>query len=242
MMIQTLGLTRRQEDGHLCPDHVSFKVDPGQVYCLLGTPRSGKTTIINLLVGLVKPTAGRALVNNVDCEIYPVEARKHLTHIPPDLQFSADLTPRQNLEYFAALGGKRDIEDRQIRMVMREVKIPERAFSLRTRQLPHEMRQRLGVALAMLKQTPVLLADEPTLGCDAQATRDFLELLPLLKERGVAILFCTRDPFLATQIADVAGLLKEGVLILETTRQQLAARPLDQLYQKHLLQLNPEIG
>ncbi len=238
-MIQTLGLTRRQEDGHMCPDHISFKVSPGQVYCLLGTPRSGKTTIINLLVGLVKPTAGRALINNVDCEIYPVEARRHLTHISSNLQFSADLTPQQNLEYFAALGRKRDLEDREIRRVMREVKIPEKAFDLRTRQLPHEMRQRLGVALAMLKQTPVLLADEPTLGFDAQSTRDFLDLFPLLKDRSVAILFCTRDPFLAGRIADVVGLLKEGVLILEITRQQLATRPLDQLYQKHLLQLNP---
>lgn len=122
-------------------------------------------------------------------------------------------------------------------MVMREVKIPERAFSLRTRQLPQEMRQRMGVALALLKQTPVLLADEPTLGCDAQATHDFLDLLPLLKERGVAILFCTRDPFLATQIADVAGLLKEGVLILENTRDQFRTEPIDQLYRKFLIQL-----
>jgi ABC-2 type transport system ATP-binding protein len=236
-MIHTLGLTRRQEDGRLCPDHISFNVSPGQVYCLLGTPRSGKTTIVNIFIGLVKPTAGRALINNVDCEIYPVEARRHLTHIPHDLQFSADLTPQQNLEYFAALGGKRGVQEREIRAVMRDAKIPEKAFDFRTRLLPHEMHQRLGVALAMLKQTPVLLADEPTLGFDAQATRDFLELLPLLKERGVAILFCTRDPFLAGQIGDVVGLLKEGVLILETTRQQLTARPLEQMYQKHLMQL-----
>lgn len=236
-MIQTLGLTRRQDDGHLRPDHISFNVSPGQVYCLLGTPRSGKTTIINLLVGLLKPTAGRALINNIDCEIKPVEVRRHLTHIPSDLQFSVDLTPQQNLEYFAALGGKRDLENREIRMVMREVKIPEKAFALRTRLLPHEMRQRLGIALAMLKQTPVLLADEPTLGCDAQATRDFVELLPLLKERGVAVLFCTRDPFLAGQIADVVGLLKEGVLILESTRDQFRTEPIDQLYRKYLIQL-----
>ena len=236
-MIQTLGLTRRQDDGRLRPDHISFKVSPGQVYCMLGTPRSGKTTIINLLVGLVKPTAGRALINNVDCEVSALEARRHLTHIPSNLQFSADLTPHQNLTYFAALGGKRDLEDREIRMVMREVKIPDRAFALRTRQLPHEICQRLGVALAMLKQTPVLLADEPTLGFDAQSTRDFVELLPLLKERGVAVLFCTRDPFLAGQIADVVGLLKEGVLILESTRDQFRAEPIDQLYRKYLIQL-----
>ncbi len=236
-MIQTLGLTRRQEGGHLRPDHISFKVNPAQVYCMLGTPRSGKTTIINLLVGLVKPTAGRALINNVDCEIRPIEARRYLTHIPSNLEFSPDLTSQQNLKYFAALGGKRDLEERAIRMVMREVKIPEKAFGLRTRQLPHEMRQRLGVALALLKQTPVLLADEPTLGFDAQSTRDFVELLSLLKQRGVAVLFCTRDPFLVGQIADVAGLLKEGVLILERTRDQFRTEPIDQLYRKHLMQL-----
>jgi ABC-2 type transport system ATP-binding protein len=96
------------------------------------------------------------------------------------------------------------------------------------------MRQKLGIAIAILKQAPALLLDEPTSGLDPKAAAEFVELLLALRREGKAILMSTHDIFRAKEIADVVGIMKEGVLIMEKSKEQLEAEDLEKLYLKYM--------
>jgi ABC-2 type transport system ATP-binding protein len=96
------------------------------------------------------------------------------------------------------------------------------------------MRQKLGIAIAILKQAPALLLDEPTSGLDPKAAADFIELLLKLKNEGKAILMSTHDIFRAKEIADRVGIMKEGVLIMEKTKEDLGYEDLEKLYLKYM--------
>jgi ABC-2 type transport system ATP-binding protein len=96
------------------------------------------------------------------------------------------------------------------------------------------MRQKLGIAIAILKQSPALLLDEPTSGLDPKAGAEFVDLLLRLRGEGKAILMSTHDVFRAKEIADVIGIMKEGVLIMEKTRDDLKYEDLEKLYLKYM--------
>jgi ABC-2 type transport system ATP-binding protein len=230
VMIQSIALTKRYEDGRLALDHVHFTVNPGEVYCLLGANAAGKSTLLNLLLNFIQPTSGSALIDGIDCTLKPMEARKRVSYLPGNLMLSPDLTAQQNLRYLVGISGNRRVPGQALRMAMREVGLPELAFRQRARELPLEMRLKLGVALAMIRETPALLADEPTYGLDPRATVDLMALLLKLKKRGTAVLLCTRDEFLARRYGDRIGILKQGVFILERSRTELREDDLAQLH------------
>jgi ABC-2 type transport system ATP-binding protein len=119
-------------------------------------------------------------------------------------------------------------------MVMRQVSLPERAFEQRVKTFSKGMRQKLGIAIAILKQAPALLLDEPTSGLDPKAAAEFVELLFRLRSEGKAILMSTHDVFRAKEIADVVGIMKEGHLIMERTKEELQYEDLEKLYLKYM--------
>jgi ABC-2 type transport system ATP-binding protein len=119
-------------------------------------------------------------------------------------------------------------------MVMRQVGLPERAFEQRVKTFSKGMRQKLGIAIAILKQAPALLLDEPTSGLDPKAAAEFVDLLTRLRNEEKAILMSTHDVFRAKEIADVVGIMKEGNLIMERSRQDLEHEDLEKLYLKYM--------
>jgi ABC-2 type transport system ATP-binding protein len=92
------------------------------------------------------------------------------------------------------------------------------------------MRQKLGIAIAMIKDAPAILLDEPTSGLDPKAGAEFLDLLKRLKQQGKAILMSTHDIFRSKEIADRVGIMKEGKLVMQRTREELAHEDLQRLY------------
>jgi ABC-2 type transport system ATP-binding protein len=115
-------------------------------------------------------------------------------------------------------------------MAMRQVGLPERAFDQRVKEFSKGMRQKLGIAIAMIKDAPALLLDEPTAGLDPKAAAEFQETLRELRERGKAILMCTHDIFRAKEMADRVGIMKEGRKVMERTRAELEHENLERLY------------
>jgi ABC-2 type transport system ATP-binding protein len=113
---------------------------------------------------------------------------------------------------------------------MAEVGLPERAFEQRVKMFSKGMRQKLGIAIAMIKDAPAILLDEPTAGLDPKAGAEFLELLTSLKAQGKAILMSTHDIFRSKEIADRVGIMKEGKMVMERTRQELAHEDLQRVY------------
>jgi len=233
-MIQAIDLTKRYEDDLLALDHLNLNIPPGQIYALLGANGAGKTTTINLFFNFIEPTSGTAVINNIDCTKNPLDAKKYAAYVSENVMLYGNFTARQNLDFFTKLAGRKNLKKEDYHMVMREVGLPERAFEQRVKTFSKGMRQKLGIAIAILKQAPALLLDEPTSGLDPKAAADFVELLLKLKNEGKAILMSTHDIFRAKEIADCVGIMKEGVLIMEKTKEDLGYEDLEKLYLKYM--------
>lgn len=233
-MIKAIDLTKRYEDNVLALDHLNIDIQPAQIYCLLGANGAGKTTTINIFFDFIQPTSGTALINGIDCTHNPVDAKKSAAYVSENVMLYGSFTARQNLEFFSGLTGRKNLRREDYYMVMREVGLPERAFEQRVKTFSKGMRQKLGIAIAILKQAPALILDEPTTGLDPKAAADFVDLLFKLRAEGKAILMSTHDVFRAKEIADRVGIMKEGVLIMEKTRQELQFEDLEDLYLKYM--------
>jgi ABC-2 type transport system ATP-binding protein len=229
-MMQAINLTKRYEDGLLALDHVSYDIYPGEVFCLLGANGAGKTTTINLFLDFIPPTEGEARINGINCHQDPLAAKKYAAYVSENVMLYGNFTARQNLDFFARLGGKRNLGKKDCYQVMAEVGLPEKAFEQRVKMFSKGMRQKLGIAIAMIKDAPAILLDEPTAGLDPKAGAEFLELLTRLKAQGKAILMSTHDIFRSKEIADRVGIMKEGRMVMQRTRQELAHEDLQRLY------------
>ena len=229
-MIQAINLTKRYEDGLLALDALNFEVKPGEVYCLLGANGAGKTTTINLFLNFIEPTSGQALINSIDCARAPLDAKKYVSFVSENVMLYGNFTARQNLDFFARLAGRRDMSREDYYMVMRKVGLPEKAFEQRLKEFSKGMRQKLGIAIALVKDAPAIMLDEPTSGLDPKAAAEFMQLLKTLKAQGKAVLMSTHDIFRTKEIADRVGILKEGRLVLQRTREQLLLEDLEKLY------------
>jgi ABC-2 type transport system ATP-binding protein len=233
-MIEAIDLTKRYEDNLLALDHLNLNIQPSQIYCLLGANGAGKTTTINLFFNFIEPTGGTAKINGRDCTKEPLEAKKYAAYVSENVMLYGNFTARQNLDFFTKLAGRKDLTKQDYHMVMRQVGLPERAFEQRVKTFSKGMRQKLGIAIAILKQAPALLLDEPTAGLDPKAAADFIDLLFTLRNEGKAILMSTHDVFRAKEAADKVGIMKEGVLIMERTKDELLHENLEKLYLKYM--------
>ena len=117
---------------------------------------------------------------------------------------------------------------------MRRVGIPERAFERPARELGRAVPLLLWLAIGLLKDTPILLIDEPTAGLDVYASMDLQETLVEFRERGKALLIATSDVLLAGRIATRIGIMKEGRKTVELTQAELVDRPLHELYLEYM--------
>ena len=229
-MIEAIDLTKRYKDGRLALDMLNLKVEAGEIYCLLGANGAGKTTTINLFLNFIEPTSGFTFINGIDATKRSLEAKKYVAYVSDDVMLYKDFTARQNLDFFARLSGKRTLKKEDYYMVMREVGLQEKAFEHRVKDFSRGMRQKLGIAIAIIKDAPAILLDEPTSGIDPAAGAQFIESLEALRARGKAILFSTHDIFRVKGIADRVGIMKEGRKVLERTREALEHENLEELY------------
>jgi ABC-2 type transport system ATP-binding protein len=229
-MIEAIRLTKRYEDGTLALDGLTLTVNPGEIYCLLGENGAGKTTTINLFLNFIEPTSGQALINGIDVTRDPLEAKKYVAYLPENVMLYGNFTARQNLDFFAKLGGRRDLRREDYYRVMGEIGLPEKAFEQKVKTFSKGMRQKLGLAICMIKRAPAMLLDEPTAGLDPASAAEILHLLKRLREDGRAILMSTHDIFRTKEIADRVGILKQGRLVVELTARELAHENLERLY------------
>lgn len=233
-MIEAKHLSKRYEDGVVALDDLNLKVHPGEIYCLLGANGAGKTATINLFLNFIEPTAGQAFLHEIDVVVNPLEAKKYVAYVSENVMLYGNFTARQNLHFFANLAGKRGLRNDDYYRVMREVGLPDKAFEQRLKEFSKGMRQKLGIAIAMIKDAPALLLDEPTAGLDPKAGAEFLQTLMELRAQGKAILISTHDIFRAKDIADRLAIMKEGHKVMEKTRQDLASDNLECLYLQYM--------
>ena len=234
-MLAAENLTKRYEDGVLALDDLSLTVAPGQIYAMLGGNGAGKTTTINLFLNFIEPTSGQATVDGIITHEEPLKARQKIAYVSENVMLYTNFTALQNLDYFAHLGGKTNYSKKDYRDVLLRVGLQEEAHNKRLRDYSKGMRQKCGIAIAILKDAPAILLDEPTSGLDPKAGLEFIGLLDTLRSEGKAILMSTHDIFRAKQIADIIGIMNEGRLVMQKTIADLRGEDLEKLYVDYMV-------
>lgn len=220
-------------NGHTALSNVSFTVNKGDVFCLLGANGAGKTTTINLFLNFISPDSGIATIDGIDVTKDPLKTKQLLAYIPENLMLYPNLTGLENLEYFSGLSGKEHSFD-QLNQFLAEAGLDQPARTRRVSTYSKGMRQKVGIAIALAKDAKVLLLDEPTSGLDPKASNEFSELLKLLSSKGVATLMATHDLFRAKESGTHIGIMKQGSMVELLTTDQVNHADLEKLYLKHM--------
>jgi ABC-2 type transport system ATP-binding protein len=233
-MLETINLTKRYEDGQLAVDNLSLKVEPGEIFCMFGANGAGKTTTINILLGFLPPSGGTALVEGIDVTKEPLRSKDYLSFVSENVMLYGNFTAFQNLDYFCKLSGKRNLTKAAFADVLKSVGLQEEAFNQRTKNYSKGMRQKLGLAIALLKDAPNILLDEPTSGLDPKSGQEFLNLLVRMRDQGKSVFMSTHDIFRAKLIADRVGFMKRGKLVMLKTKAELQGEDLTELYIQYM--------
>ncbi|WP_038041752.1 ATP-binding cassette domain-containing protein [Thermus tengchongensis] len=224
-VIETHGLTKRY-GRVVAVEDLNLEVQEGEVFGLLGPNGSGKTTTILMLLGLTEPTRGEARVLGLDPMREPLKVKSQVGYLPDQVGFYGELTAWENLRYTTRLLGLPEAEAKaRIEEVLRRMglwEVRDRKVSAFSRG----MRQRLGLAEVLLKRPKVAILDEPTLGLDPEAAREFLELIKGLKAEGITILLSSHLLHQVQEVCDRVGLFHKGRLALLGTVEELAQRVL----------------
>lgn len=233
-MLEATDLTKRYEDGVLALDHVNFYVNKGQTYVMLGANGAGKTTTINLFLNFIEPTEGEAKIDGIVSHEEPLKAKEKVAYVSENVMLYPNFTAIQNLDFFARLGGKTQYSKQDYRNVLVRVGLEEESHHKKLKDFSKGMLQKCGIAIAILQDAPAILLDEPTAGLDPKAGHEFIDLLISLRNEDKAILMSTHDIFRAKTVADVVGIMNEGRLVMQRTRDELEHEDLEELYLQYM--------
>ncbi|MBA2254704.1 MAG: ABC transporter ATP-binding protein [Chloroflexi bacterium] len=220
--IRTRGLEKRYEDV-VAVRSLDLEVHAGEVFGLLGPNGAGKTTTILMLLGLTEPTAGEARVLGLDPARNPLKVKRHVGYLPDNVGFYGDMTGRQNLRYTARLNGiEPSIAGPRIGTLLERVGLVE-AADARVDTYSRGMRQRLGLADALVKDPLVVILDEPTAAIDPVGVGQTLELVRgLADEHGVAVLLSSHLLHQVQQVCDRIAIFVAGDIVAQGTVRELA--------------------
>jgi Cu-processing system ATP-binding protein len=222
-MIEACGLVKRF-GSVTAIDSVSFDVQRGETFALLGPNGSGKTTTLKCLAGLVLPSAGHILIDGIDLAHQPVAARAAISYLPQHVAFPEQVTAREVLDFYRRL---RNLPPGRIQDVLKQCALGEAANRL-VSEFSGGMLQRLGIAVAVMADAPVLLLDEPTASLDPEGAAALRAFLGTLKERGKTILFSSHVLSDVECLADRVAILVGGrVRVIESVaalRSELNSR------------------
>ncbi|QPC83468.1 ABC transporter ATP-binding protein [Phototrophicus methaneseepsis] len=219
-MIEVENLTKRYGDVTVV-NNISFTAEPGQVTGFLGPNGAGKTTTMRMLTGFSPPTAGKAVVAGHDVFQESLEVRKRVGYLPENVPLYRDMSARGYLMYIAEIRGLAKRRQRADEVLDR-VGLLQRANS-RIRTLSKGMKQRVGLAAALIHNPDVLILDEPTIGLDPFQV---LELRGLVQELGRdhTVLFSTHILSEAERVCDKVVIINQGQIIAQGSPSELRSR------------------
>lgn len=202
-------------------DHISFGVEPGEIFGFLGANGAGKTTTIKMLIGMLRPTLGTALIGGHDVQRAPLQAKALLGYVPDQPNLPEKLTAREFLQFIAGLyrldprqAAKRGDE------LLHMFGLSERASDL-LGEFSHGMRQKVALTGALLHEPQAIFMDEPTVGLDPRSARLIKDLLRRLADGGAAIMLTTHILEIAERMCDRVAIINDGRLIAMGTLEQL---------------------
>ena len=216
-MIEVENLTKRY-GRFTALDSISFSAPEGQILGFLGPNGAGKTTTMRILTGYMPPTSGSARIAGYDVLEDSLEMRRHVGYLPEAVPLYRDMTVRGYLDFVARLRGL-DRRRQRITDVLERVGMDERARSL-IRNLSKGMRQRVGLAQAIIHDPQVLILDEPTIGLDPHQVQDVRRLIRELGHSWTVML-STHILSEAEQLCDQIVIIDRGKIVAQNTPTQL---------------------
>jgi ABC-2 type transport system ATP-binding protein len=208
-------------------DSLDLAIERGEIFGLLGANGSGKTTTIRLLLDLIKPTSGRALVDGMDCRLDSVRVRSRVAYLPAEMPAYAEMTGAAYLRFLSRLRPSPPPPER-IRALLDRFDVSDVDLGRRIRDLSHGMKRKLGIVQALMSDGDVLVLDEPTAGLDPLMIEAFAEAIGDLRARGRTILLSSHVLSEVEKLCDRIGIIARGrmtrVAALHDLRDQLPRR------------------
>jgi len=219
-MIELSHLTKKFGDLVAVSD-LTLQVERGQFFAVLGPNAAGKTTLLRVLAGLLKPTSGAARVAGFDIQADPLEARRRMAYVPDFPFLYEKLTP---WEFFRFTGQIFQMSAGRLEEAAREL-IPRFNLDEFARKsidgLSHGTRQRVAIVASLLHDPEVIIIDEPMVGLDPQHTRVVKDVLKERTRRGCTVLLSTHQLSVAEEMADRVGIMHQGRLVAVGTAGEL---------------------
>ena len=211
-MLVTEKLTKRYGDFAAVED-LNLTVKEGAIFGFLGHNGAGKTTTLSVLTTLLLPTGGNASIAGLDVVKDNFKVRSLLGYLPESVMLYGDLTATENLRFFGKLSGVEKVDDRIDEVLGLLGFMDWKDKKVKT--FSKGMRQRIGIAQAILHKPKVLFLDEPTSGLDPQGTKDMRDLLLMLnREWGTTIFMNTHLLSEVTKVCTDIGIISKGKLLL----------------------------
>jgi sodium transport system ATP-binding protein len=224
-MVKVENLTKHYDDLRrgriIAVDQISFSAHAGEIFGLLGPNGAGKTTTLRLLSTLLKPTAGRIVINGFDGLTQPDQVRRSIGFMSVNTAVYDRMTAWEMVEYFGMLYGlsRSELQGRMEqlfdRLKMREIR------DLLGSKMSTGMKQKVSIARALVHDPPVLIFDEPTAGLDVLVARALLSTIAELRDQGKCVIFSTHIMREAEKLCDRIAILYRGRVLAAGTLEEL---------------------
>lgn len=210
-VVVTESLTKRY--GDFCAlDNLSIEVLSGQILGFIGPNGAGKTTTIKILVGLSKPTSGRAMINGIDCSREAARIKRAVGYMPDKFGSYDNMRVREYLDFFGAIFGLHGAERKKRIEAVLELTNATYMADRFVESLSHGMQQRIGIARTLLHDPQVLILDEPANGLDPQARIEMREILLRLADQGKTLIVTSHILPELSRICNVVAFITDGKL------------------------------
>lgn len=226
-MIDAHNLTKMFRDkkrGEIrAADDITFRVQPGQIYGLLGANGAGKTTTLRMLATLLTPTTGSATVAGFDVVREPQKVRANVGFLAASTALYGRLTAREMIAYFGKLNGLSEAEIRvRTKRLADELDMHE-FLDRRCDKFSTGMKQKTSIARTLIHDPAVMIFDEPTLGLDVMTARAIVKFVRECRNRGKTVIYSTHVMSEVEKLCDTVGIIHGGKLLAEGTLAALRA-------------------
>ena len=216
------GLTKTYRGADIkAVDDVHLEVRPGEIFGFLGPNGAGKTTTIKAVVGLLRPDAGRILVDGVDAWASPLEAKRRIGFVPDTPDLYEKLTGQEYLTFIADVFEVPATERAERARELLEMFALDGAVGDLVQSYSHGMKQKLAVTAALLHRPRLLILDEPMTGLDPRSSHLFKEMMRRHCDEGGSVFFSTHILDVAERLCDRIGIINRGRMIAVGTMDEL---------------------
>ena len=215
--IETKNLTKKYKD-KVAVNSLNLKIKEGELFALLGTNGAGKTTTIKMLSGLILPTDGEIIINNLNMKKDVYKIKESLNISPQETAIAPNLTVKENLDFMAGvyqINNKKDKIDELVKLFKLE-----EVLNKKTKTLSGGWQRKLSIALSLVNDPKILFLDEPTLGLDVIARKGLWKVIESLKGR-ITIILTTHYMEEAESLSDRIGIMSNGNLVDIGTAKEL---------------------